>query len=75
MRSERFLPGQEVKPYFEHLQLQKMRLTALYMEYMQAYGRNDPDGMNKAVSEMRGIMPLLGEIAHKVRVANDQNKK
>lgn len=52
-----------------------MRLTALYMEYMQAYGRNDPDGMNKAVSEMRGIMPLLGEIAHKVRVANDQNKK
>lgn len=51
-----------------------MRLTALYMEYMQAYGRNDPDGMNKAVSEMRGILPLLGEIAHKVRVANDQNK-
>jgi len=74
MLSEQLLPNELRNPYFEAVQMLKMRLTASMMEYMQAFGRNNPDQMNKAVQDLREIAVVLAEISHKTRVANLQKE-
>lgn len=57
---------------FELIQLQKMKIHALLMEYMQAFGQESPERMKEAVSNIHGILPILRDIATRVSVDKDQ---